>query len=419
MDSEIRTGSETNVGVRMGHRVTIRKLEKKLPDGTKAHTHPRYLWRATFVKNGKRCQKYFKTKADAELWAIQQEIESRAHGTDIGLTAMERAAVIDNRPDLEKLGLSLREAICFAVDHHRRARQSCTVTELVETSIFSRKRAGLSERHTNDLKCKLGRFAMAFGQRSVATITKSEIENWLYGLGLSPASFNSYRRILVVAFNDAKRDGQINHNPAEQVRPAKVVESEVGILSPSEAAAILAGGDVEILPVFALGLFAGLRMAELERLDWSEVHVEMATIRVKASKSKSAKNRIVPMAENLKLWLQPHVRSSGSVWPDSHQRGRRQIEAAHRLAGFGTAKEARDAVRKGLNLRKWPDNALRHSFATYHLALHENAASLALHLGHTNTNIIFAHYRLPVSKEDALLYWSISPETAKEISQKE
>lgn len=60
---------------------------------------------------------------------------------------------------------------------------------------------------------------------------------------------------------------------------------------------------------------------------------------------------------------------------------------------------------------------MRHSFATYHLALFENADALALHLGHTSTALIFAHYRLPVTKEEATVYWTIAPENAAELAK--
>lgn len=420
------------VGVRMGHRVSVKKLEKTGPDGRKVRTHPRYSWRCSYVENGRRATKYFKTKAEAEDWAKGRETEALAHGTDSSLTSAERSIVIETREILMELGLSLREALNFTVDYHRRTRRSCTVAELAVMAVSTRTRSGLSDRHLRDMKGKLQRFAKAFGARSVATITRQEVEDWLYGMKLAPASVNSYRRILVVAFNDAKRDGQIDHNPAEAVRPAKVIESEVGILTPSEAAAMLTGADREIRPVIALGLFAGLRIAELERLDWSEVHLDLGNVRIRAAKAKSARNRIVPLSKNLEAWLKQSRRRSGSVWPESHQRGRKMMEAAHRATGFGSSREVREAEAKAKNrqksaggiatqkvqqLRKWPDNALRHSYATYHLAHHENAAALALHLGHTNTALIFAHYRRPVTKEEAATFWTITPENAGVVAK--
>ncbi len=173
-------------------------------------------------------------------------------------------------------------------------------------------------------------------------------------------------------------------------------------------------------------------MAEIERLSWSEIHLEFGNVQVKASKAKSAKNRLVPIPENLAAWLRQSPRKTGSLWPPSHQRGRKLMEAAHRAAGFGTAGEVRKNLAKAKKLREsgdtvgadkvpvlreWPDNALRHSYATYHLAFHENAGALALHLGHTNTNLIFAHYRRPVTKEEAALYWTLSPENVAEVTK--
>lgn len=432
MDTDETPQAAERVGVRLGHRVSIKKLEKIGPGGRKIRTHPRYSWRCSYVENGNRATKYFKTKAEAEEWAKTREVEALAHGTDSSLTAAERSTVIETRGILAELGLTLRDAVNFLVDHQRRVRRSGTVAQLAASVVATRTRAGLSDRHLRDLEGKLKRFSKTFGPRSVATITRKEIEDWLYSLKLAPASLNSYRRILVVAFNDAKRDGQIDQNPAEAVRPAKVIESEVGIVTPAEAATMLAGADPEIRPVIALGLFAGLRIAELERLDWSEVHLDLGNVWVRAAKAKSARNRIVPIPENLAAWLEQSPRRKGSVWPESHQRGRKMMEAAHRAAGFGTAGEVRQneakakklresgdeiAAEKVPQLRKWPDNALRHSYGTYHLAFHENAAALALHLGHTNTALIFAHYRLPVNKQEAAVYWTITPGNAGEVAK--
>jgi len=409
-------GKSEHVGARLGHRVSIRKLEKVLPDGTKVPTHSRYRWRASYVEQGKRKQKYFKVKSDAEAWAEEHEREALAHGTDSTITAAERATVIESRATLEELGLTLRDAVTFAVDHQRRARASCSVSEMVAETLKTRERSGVSHRHVRDMNGKLGRFEKVFGSRSAATITTQEIEEWLHGLKLAPASINSYRRILVVAFNDAKRNGHLERNPAEFVRRAKVVETEVGILKPGEAAAMLAGAEEAIVPVVALGLFAGLRVSELEQVDWSEVHLDLGHVRILASKAKSARNRIIPIADNLAMWLEPHRREGGSVWPDSHQKGRKLMEAAHRAAGFGTAAQVRKAKAEGKDLRKWPDNGLRHSYATYHLAHHRNAHELALHMGHTDTKLIFAHYRLPVTDKEAASYWGITPENAEEIA---
>ena len=61
-------------------------------------------------------------------------------------------------------------------------------------------------------------------------------------------------------------------------------------------------------------------------------------------------------------------------------------------------------------LSPWPNNALRHSFASYHLAKFRNADELALEMGHSNNSLIFANYRELVLPDTAEAYWSLLPE---------
>jgi hypothetical protein len=221
--------------------------------------------------------------------------------------------------------------------------------------------------------------------------------------------------------------------PPRQVRPAKVIESEVGIVTPAEAATMLAGADPEIRPVIALGLFAGLRIAELERLDWSEVHLDLGNVWVRAAKAKSARNRIVPIPENLAAWLKQSPRRTGSVWPESHQRGRKMMEAAHRAAGFGTAGEVRQNEAKAKKLRESGDEiAAQQGPAAQEVAgqrpppflrdlpprpSRERRRPRPAPRPYEHGNLIFAHYRLPVNKQEAAVYWTITPENAGEVAK--
>jgi len=46
--------------------------------------------------------------------------------------------------------------------------------------------------------------------------------------------------------------------------------------------------------------------------------------------------------------------------------------------------------------------------ASYHLAAFQDAAALALEMGHSNTKMIFEHYRALVSPKAVKAYWSIA-----------
>ena len=69
------------------------------------------------------------------------------------------------------------------------------------------------------------------------------------------------------------------------------------------------------------------------------------------------------------------------------------------------------AALKAAWIEHWPHNALRHSFASYHLALHKDAAKTALELGHTESVTLFRHYREIVHSAEADAFWAIFPQT--------
>jgi integrase len=111
---------------------------------------------------------------------------------------------------------------------------------------------------------------------------------------------------------------------------------------------------------------------------------------VTAKKAKSARRRFVRIQPNLAKWLQPYAQLSGNVTPPKYR-------------------ELLDAAREAAGIEQWPHNALRHSFASYHLARFNDAAALALELGHTNSNLVFQHYRQIVKPKQAERYWKIGP----------
>ena len=170
---------------------------------------------------------------------------------------------------------------------------------------------------------------------------------------------------------------------------------EIGILTPAQAEALLSRlctDKLGVLPAVAVGLFAGLRVSEVMRLDWSSVDLGRGLIEVAARKSKTAQRRLVTISPNLRAWLAPFDGARGTVAPQAGTY-RRQLDRARRAAG----------------IEPWPRNALRHSFASYHLAFHRSAAETALQLGHSESRTLFAHYRELVKPEDAKAYWQTFP----------
>ena len=188
------------------------------------------------------------------------------------------------------------------------------------------------------------------------------------------------------------------NNPAEKTAKAKEPHTKIGTLTVNEAARLLESATPDVLPYLAIGLFAGLRSSEIERLHWSEIDCERGLIKVDAKKGRNtALRRLVTIQPNLREWLISFHKHGGNVTPENGFR--QSFEQACAAAG----------------IVDWPYNALRHSFASYHLAHFKNAASTALELGHQDSRITFAHYRELVRPKDAERYWNVKPAPVSEV----
>src|SRR4029077_19802557 len=95
------------------------------------------------------------------------------------------------------------------------------------------------------------------------------IKGWLRSLNVGPVTQNKYRRLVIYLFNVAMQCGYAQSNPATGTSKEDEPDGEVGILTVDQARSLLESASPEILPCIAIGLFAGLRRSEIERLDYS------------------------------------------------------------------------------------------------------------------------------------------------------
>src|SRR5262249_26535433 len=313
----------------------------------------------------------------------------------IGLSQREMSDFIMARDKLAEYGEKISDAVQFRVGHLERVRRhGITVAQLVDEILEAKRRDGRSEGYLRDLRYRLNKFVQDFGQRPIAGITVDELDNWLRGLPFSPQSRTNYRTVIGLLFSHADSRGIIDRNPISRTAKPKRVDSPPEIFSVDELRALLEWANrigPDVLPMLAIGAFAGLREAEIQRLDWTEVDLARGHIEVKAAKAKSARRRIVPIQPNLAAWLRPYSGKKGRVVP----------------AG---ARRKLDRVRKEAGLVRWPTNALRHSFASYRLAAIHDAPRVAAELWHASPQMLYSTYRELVLPEEAERYWKLVPQ---------
>ena len=196
---------------------------------------------------------------------------------------------------------------------------------------------------------------------------------------------------------------------ADRIGTAKDMGGEIGVLSATQLAVLLRGGrdmtgenriptrEAELF--ISLGAFSGIRTAELLRLEWRDIHDVRGVIEVGAHKSKTATRRLVPIHHVLAQWLARAPHHTGKVFSSQ--------KAAVRVISYGKQM-----------LGEWPDNALRHSYATYRLGETQDAPKVALELGNSPA-VLFRNYRDLADINQARDWFSITPaEPANVIAMK-
>lgn len=323
----------------------------------------------------------------------------------------------------EDVGLTLTEAVDFAVRHAKPPSGSMLVAEAIECALREKEKSARPS-YVSDLVKRWRRFERwlpADKRKALNAVTQSDIREFLNDCDLAPVGERNMLRNLSVLFTWGVKQGKMAANPCLGMETrVRAEKPPVRILSVAEAqqlAALVRDGvsitpaskrekhldawreqfgsvrvevePDELLPWFLFGCFGGLRPEELERLEWQHVDFKRHHVDLPAAITKDGERRIVDLPESVFAVLANFRSTKGKVTPPNLRR-------------------KRWILRFAMGWQEWPEDVLRHSFASYHLAKHRNAALTAELMGHKNARIIYAHYREVVKDaEDVSLFWSI------------
>ena len=231
------------------------------------------------------------------------------------------------------------------------------IAEIVTELLEDKKQNGASVRYIQSLRSHLTRFAEAF-RCNIGSVTANLIEQWLVGLKVGPRARNNNRMSVVTLFHYARKHGYLpkdEQTEADAVDKAKDRGNKPEPLKPEQMAKLMAKADGKIALYLALAGFAGIRAAEILRLEWKDFNFARGHITVAADKAKTATRRLVPILPNLAEYLRPYHGATGRLF---------------------NAKDDKRAIAwaKKNGIEPWPTNCLRHSYASYRLAATADAA---------------------------------------------
>lgn len=375
----------------------------------------------TYTEQGKRRQKRCTTleaaKAEA-IKVIRDATDNQPHNKEISLsefaewsTAMrilrkvEGITLVGACQQFVEASAALGGAgtLTEAAHHLRKSRSESTpvkVADLVRDFIAEKENEEMSDAYLRDIKRRLKAFALAF-RTNISGVRTEDISAWLKRIGAKGRNSNNYRNAVCTLFSFARERGFLPRDKkteAELLSRAKEATTEIGIYTPEQIARLLDSAPAAIVPAIAIGAFSGLRSTEIFRLDWEQVRLEKGTIEVLAKNAKTAQRRLVPVLDNLKLWLGGCEQKNGRVAPN-HQNitnFSRAISRACEDVGIGMV-----------------GNGLRHSFASYRLATVRSADQVALEMGNSPRKL-FSNYRELVTEAEAERWFAVTPKTPAE-----
>jgi integrase len=376
----------------------------------RAESKGRVRFTLSFYRDGRRMRKMFNDldAAKKEALFVAQRIQSgMQHVTD--LKPHERDSFKAAETLLEKLGIPLYAA----VEDYVRARtlagseslsvmateygkmfgnivRRATVSEVVAELLKIREQDGASTKYLGQLRTTLNRLAAKF-PCPILEVTGPEVDAWLRSLDVATVTRNSMLRCIKVLFSFAKAQNYLpdeKNTAVEQMQQVRVKSEDTTIFSPEEMAKLLHHAPPDLVPILAIGAFAGIRMAELERLDWKAVDLERKFIEIRAGQAKTASRRVIPISDNLAAWLTP-------------------LEKKGKIVRTKELQTHVPALARALKM-EWPRNVLRDSFISYRIAIVQSADQVALEAGNS-ASIIFKHYRELTTPEVAEKWFAILP----------
>jgi integrase len=368
--------------------------------------HGNCNWRMEGKIDGKRIRAFYRTKLEAEEAARRKNIEVANHGhKHADIPASLRVEALRAQEQLDRIGASLTEAVEFYLKHHDLRANSLSIAEvfkrLNEYHLRQVEAEEITNRHVETWRVNARKFAVDFGTSYICDISNCQISEWLNRLPLATRTKNTVRRSVGRLFYYAEECGWLRDNPMRKVKSLSQKNTKLpSILTVDQAAILLQTAPDILVPAIAIGLFAGIRPIEVLRLDWSDILWHKRVINVAASKAKTAQVRWVDMTDPLIEWLSPHRKTNGPIFPMSEGRASAAITAAWKAAGMTSS---------------WPKDGLRHSFGSYHLAAHDNAALTARQMGHTSTDMVYAHYNNRRTREEGIAFFNIRPQAAQNI----
>lgn len=216
-------------------------------------------------------------------------------------------------------------------------------------------------------------------------------------------TYNSNHARLRYMFNWCVGEGILDYSPMQNIKPKQVPYREPAYFLPEKVAKIMRvieenPPEADGILFFIFGFFCGIRSAEILRLEWRDIDLDAASIRVRQPKgfSRGIKPRIVELEQNALAWIRKYYKpeKQGKIITARMTEWKKQVLEPLGLSWGNDSNH----------------NVMRHTYATMHVGCFRNAGATALNLGHGHSSAVLERYYMGVvSRDVARKYWEIWP----------
>lgn len=351
----------------------------------KVINHGNIRYRVTANLDGDRTQRFFPSKREAKAWMAQ------VNRLD-PLLAFWESLPNDDRRQLSlihqtgnRLGIDMNTILkslgTLKLKIHPR-----DLREAVDQYLTLRASQNLRKSSYSQIRCNLKQMVSRFHTSRCDEITTTMMEDWFQVKEWKRSTIDGVIAKVGPFLNWCIRESYCIYNPLKFIILPKKDDSEPVIFTVEEVERLMIVAHQKeplLIPYLALGIFAGVRPEEIQRLCWEDVGED--EIEIRSIKAKTRRRRLIEIAPNLRQWLC----LGGPIAPKNK---RRKLDRLRKETGV-----------------IWAHDIMRHTFASYHLAKHGSADKTSVQLGHSDTQMLITHYRKLVSKDNAERFWSISP----------
>ena len=359
-------------------------------------------------------RKQFKSRSDAERFAAikRVEMENQGRAQRMILCALTDDQAAEATRVLERLGqaYTLTEAVDYFLRHHRPPEFTIDMKDAIVLYLADRELDGIRPRSIKAIKSVLDQFSTQAENPLVNEVSVAMVEKFLRSLRAknqtdraSLKTWNNYRNDLngfflwAIAPDAASNRPFTFENPVLATRKFKarqVREQQSPTPATTDPArtrriflTLMRWRRGALVKYYALLYFAGIRPEELKRMASREkelINLKTRTITIPANVSKTRHERQIKITDNLAVWLKS---SSSPIIPPNFDRLAKKVRVHFKL----THDEA------------------RHSFISYHVALHRSVGDAALQAGNSES-IVKRHYLNTHTEEEGGAFFGITPD---------